>query len=110
MRFSLPTFAPGPVGIVIALLAALVLGLLGGWQLVGQGGGTIWAMGMLSTAALLVPVLLWASHWAALLWGNRAFAGLPIPQNARPLHPVEVTMLDADGNPVERPGQGALDR
>lgn len=104
-----------------ALLTALVLGLLGGWQYLGQGGGMIWVMAVMSIAGLLVygllfpgnllvPVLLWASYYAAFLWGAIALAKLPVPRNSRSLHPVEVTMLDADGNPVERPGQGALDR
>ncbi|GAA1465885.1 hypothetical protein NE857_17735 [Nocardiopsis exhalans] len=104
-----------------ALFAVLALGLLGGWQYVGHGGGMIWMMAVLTTAgllvyalllpgSLLVPVLLWGGYWTVVLGTARALIGLPIPQNARPLHPVEVTMLDADGNPVERPGQGALDR
>lgn len=104
-----------------ALLAALVLGLLGGWQYVGQGGGMIGTMAVLSTAgllvyalllpgSLLVPVLLWVSYYAVVTGVAIALARLPIPQNSRSRHPVEVTMLDADGNPVERPGQGALDR
>ncbi|WP_017586655.1 hypothetical protein [Nocardiopsis ganjiahuensis] len=104
-----------------ALLAALMLGLLGGWQYVGQGGGMIGTFAVLSTAgllvyglllpgSLLVPVLLWAGYYAVALGGSIALAKLPIPRNSRPLHPVEVTLLDADGNPVERPGRGALDR
>lgn len=104
-----------------ALLAALVLGLLGGWQHVGQGGNSMWVQGAMSTAgllvygllfpgSLLVPVLLWSGYWVIALSTAVVLASRPLPESVRPLHPVEVTMLDADGNPVERPGQGALDR
>ena len=95
------------------VLAALLLGLLGGRQYLGQGGGPILVTAMVSTRSLLVytlfvpgslvgPLLLLGSYWATMLSVTHAFVGLSIPQTSRPLHPVEVTLLDAEGRPIER--------
>lgn len=94
------------------LLVVIMLGLLTGWQYLGQGGNTIATMTLSATVALavytwlvpgslLVPTLLWAGYGVAVHIGMRGFLGVPIPDQARPLHPVEVTLLDAEGRPIE---------
>ncbi|MGW5878022.1 hypothetical protein ACWFMI_15905 [Nocardiopsis terrae] len=98
------------------MLAVVVLGLLGGWQYVGHGGGQILVMSCLTAlglflyatvlpGSLLVPLLVWGSYGAVALGAERAMTGMPVPRVSRPLPPLEVTVLDADGNPVERPGR-----
>lgn len=98
------------------VLAALLLGLLGGWQYLGQGGGPILVTALVSTLALFVytlfvpgslvgPLLILGSYWATMLGVTHGFVGLSIPKTpgpARPLHPVEVTLLDSEGRPLDR--------
>ncbi|QVJ00115.1 hypothetical protein KGD82_14580 [Nocardiopsis eucommiae] len=98
-----------------------VLTLLLGWRHVGGGGETLWTQTLLALLGLLLytlvlpgsvwgPVLVGAAHWAVVLATQRALVGLPVPGRARPLPEVRVTMLDADGKPVERPGGRAPGR
>ncbi len=96
-----------------SVLAALLLGLLGDWRYLGQGGAPILVTAMVGTLSLFVytlfvpgslvgPLLLLGSYWATMLSVTQAFVGLSIPEPSRPIHPVEVTLLDAEDRPVER--------
>lgn len=95
------------------LLAVAVLGLLGGWQSLGQGGGLVLAMTVLTSiglvayavlvpGSLLVPLLVWACYLGVALGTTRGFVGVPVPESSPAPYPVGVTLLDADGRPLER--------
>lgn len=102
-------------------LVVTVLALLLGWQHVGGGGETLWTQTLLAVLGLLLytivlpgslvgPVLVGAAYWTVVLGTQRPLVGLPVPGRARPLPEVQVTLLDAHGEPVERPGGRTADR
>lgn len=99
-----------------AVLAALLLVLLGGWQYLGQGGAVIVGMAMVSTVGLIsyvllvpgtvvIPLLVWGAHWVVVSICARALMGLPIPEESRSssaLSPAKVTPLVHGDGTAER--------
>ena len=95
------------------LLAVAALGLLGGWQYLGQGRGMVLTMTVLTSiglvsyavlvpGSLVVPLLVWACYSGVALGTARGFVGVPVPEASPAPHPVEAAGLDADGRPLER--------
>ncbi|MBB6119872.1 hypothetical protein [Nocardiopsis algeriensis] len=93
--------------------AVLGLAVLAGWQMWGSGPGmmaghSLYTLLMALCYTLLFPgsLLVPAAAWCLLSYGAagmlRRAARAPNPQGRVPL---EVIMLDADGNPVRRPGE-----